>query len=381
MRERAVVLRKEPFDAVRDLPGVVQDAERVLESARVGLREEGVARMRRVESLGELGVRRLGQPTHLVQQVKQPGRHAALLVRNEGDAARIVGPRDRAPRDTLGDVELLLRREDVQVERGLQLLIRKVDEELLERIRRERLEAEDIEQADEGGRRRGRVLAHRARELGVDERDRPLKERRVDRLHEPLAHRSALVGIEHDVDGLRVGAALHGHGTIGEAALERARLEPQERARRRKRAVGALPRPDAYGRRIHSRIIATRHPAASREPASVLEPLVDGRGGRRNELEITQVEHAREAREQARLLLGRHAEAFEPMRELGEALSVRMLRHAHAAGMAQHVEAHRPVGRHAPLGALRGGGAGEHLVEDVEVALRRQLPNHSRRLE
>ena len=91
------------------------------------------------------------------------------------------------------------------------------------------------------------------------------------------------------MDDLRVGAALHGHGTIGEAALERARLEPQERARRRKRAVGALPRPDDYGRRIHSRGSATRQTATSREAPRVLVALVDGRGGRRNELEVTQV--------------------------------------------------------------------------------------------
>jgi hypothetical protein len=49
----------------------------------------------------------------------------------------------------------LLELEDVVVEQALELLVRKVDAELLERILLEDLEAEDVQNADKVLRRRG----------------------------------------------------------------------------------------------------------------------------------------------------------------------------------------------------------------------------------
>ena len=73
--------------------------------------------------------------------------------------------------DPLGLVQLLLHLEDVEVEVLLQLLVGEVDQQLLEAIVLEDLEAEDVEDANLRRRRRA------ARVGG---------ERRVDPPHEPV---------------------------------------------------------------------------------------------------------------------------------------------------------------------------------------------------
>ena len=52
-------------------------------------------------------------------------------------------------------VELLLGGEDVRVEGGVQLLVGEVDQQLLEAVGREGLEAEDVEDAWRGARGTG----------------------------------------------------------------------------------------------------------------------------------------------------------------------------------------------------------------------------------
>ena len=103
--------------------------------------------MRVVQPLAQVGVGGLGQAAHLVEEVQQAGRAAALLLRDEPDAAAVVGPRDGAPADALERVELLLRSEDVRVEGRVQPLVGEVDEQLLEAVGGEGLEAEDVEDA------------------------------------------------------------------------------------------------------------------------------------------------------------------------------------------------------------------------------------------
>eukprot|EP00965_Chrysotila_dentata_P129014 4265177-Pleurochrysis_carterae.AAC.2 len=146
------------------------------------------------------------QPPHLVEQVEQPGRDASLLLADERDGRRVVGPHDALPRDALRVVQRLLRGEDVRIERRLQLLVRKVDQQLVEPVPAvacaRRLDCR-------GGRarrlwRRGarhdcRRTAERisaALELTVDEADGPLEERRVDALGERVARMRAARRVE-----------------------------------------------------------------------------------------------------------------------------------------------------------------------------------------
>ena len=105
------------------------------------------------------------------------------------------------------------------VEGRLQLLVGEVDQQLLERVGGERLEAKDVEDADEGA--LGAVARRRLRgELLVCEAHGPLEEGREECLREAVAHRGALWRVELHEDLLGLAGAAEGHRAAGEAALE-----------------------------------------------------------------------------------------------------------------------------------------------------------------
>ena len=111
-------------------------------------------------------------------------RNCAAAYRRIGehlDARLVVGLVDRVPTDGFADVNLLLGLEDRRVEVGLQPLVGEVDAELLERVRLELLEAEDVEHADE------RARLGIGQQRFVDPRDEPVEHARVERLRERVA--------------------------------------------------------------------------------------------------------------------------------------------------------------------------------------------------
>jgi len=93
--------------------------------------------------------------------------------------------------DALSHVHALLVLEGCLGEVGLQLLVGVVDEQLLETVGLEYLEAEDVEDADELGALQ-RPAAARGSE--VDTLDKPVEELRVHRLREGVA---VLLGLGH----------------------------------------------------------------------------------------------------------------------------------------------------------------------------------------
>ena len=82
-------------------------------------------------------------------------RNARAIVKQRQDATlyqiydvAVVRPRDRLPADTLGEVLFLLHLENKFVEQRLQVLVRVVDTQLLQRVDVERLKAVDVQDAD-----------------------------------------------------------------------------------------------------------------------------------------------------------------------------------------------------------------------------------------
>jgi len=89
-----------------------------------------------------------GEARLLVEQ-----RHDAFsLLVQHGDGRAIVLVRDRRPLDLFRLVERLLRMHDAAEKELLELLVGRVDQELLEGVVREQLEAEGVEQPDPLGR-------------------------------------------------------------------------------------------------------------------------------------------------------------------------------------------------------------------------------------
>ena len=79
-------------------------------------------------------------------------RESAGLNLQKIEAISVVRVGDLLPLDTLHTIEFLLLLERVNDEVLLQLLVRKVDAELLERIRLKRLKPVDVEDADKAHR-------------------------------------------------------------------------------------------------------------------------------------------------------------------------------------------------------------------------------------
>mmetsp|Transcript_39366 Transcript_39366/g.130310 ORF Transcript_39366/g.130310 Transcript_39366/m.130310 type:complete len:332 (-) Transcript_39366:717-1712(-) len=139
----------------------------------------------------------VAEPALLVQQ----GEHSVRQVLDGGHDRAVVGHLDGRPLDLLRLVVRLLVVEDGVEEEALQLLVGQVDEQLLERVGAEDLEAEDVEEADRapiGGRD-----ATGAERL-VEPLDHVVKDGRVDRPRHGVARVAALLGRE----GERVGRSL-----------------------------------------------------------------------------------------------------------------------------------------------------------------------------
>ena len=215
--ERVVVLVGEARHRVADVAGKVAHREGlvgavlpVVGAARARLHEELVALVRRAHRVAKVLVGRAGLLARLVEQPK----HARRRLLDEVDAALVVLVLDLRPRDALRLVQRLLALEDEAQEELLQLLVGKVDAELLKRVDEERLEAVDVQQPDE------RRLAARgeapiaAAERLIDDADEPIEEACVDRLCQRVTSQRRL----------RL-AVLGGDGFA--ARLHRARQQPR----------------------------------------------------------------------------------------------------------------------------------------------------------
>eukprot|EP00968_Pinguiococcus_pyrenoidosus_P027327 scaffold7366_cov254-Pinguiococcus_pyrenoidosus.AAC.29 len=159
----AVLLHK-VLHGVGHGPGVVADAK-LGGSAHVVVHGEAV-----IHGLRSVQV---GPDEALEESMVGASRREALLVQKSQDAflpsldqaqgGLVVGKLDVRPADAFFLVLLLLRFEDVAVEEVLQALVRVVDQELLEAIHFEGLEAEDVQKPNEGlGRIVVRYLDHQA---------------------------------------------------------------------------------------------------------------------------------------------------------------------------------------------------------------------------
>ena len=136
------------------------------------------------------GVARLRRPALRIEDPEQSD--GRLL--DQPDARLVVGVGDLDAADALVRVRRLLHLEDELQEELVQLLVREVDAELLERVGLERFEAEDVEQTDEahGG-------GGTAKDRAVDSRDDPIEQQRVQRLAERRARRRRLRDGQLDV--------------------------------------------------------------------------------------------------------------------------------------------------------------------------------------
>ena len=147
--ERVGVLRNEELRVVRHEAGVVRDRERRARPLRapLGHRERRGLLLLVLQFLDVRLCIAFLQPRLLVEQ----GEDADVFRLEELEHGGVVGEVDALPRHALGLVLELLLAEDVCVELLLELLVGEVDAELLERVRLEVLEAEDVEDADERG--------------------------------------------------------------------------------------------------------------------------------------------------------------------------------------------------------------------------------------
>mmetsp|Transcript_18602 Transcript_18602/g.62642 ORF Transcript_18602/g.62642 Transcript_18602/m.62642 type:complete len:210 (-) Transcript_18602:1064-1693(-) len=198
--QRVVVLLDEAAARVDDVARKVAHAE-ALVGAEVApareprLDEEVVARVRRRRRLAEALVSCVRPLARLVEQPQQA--RGRLL--DERDALRVVLVLDVRPTHALGRVQLLLRLEDELEKELLQLLVCKVDAELLERVCLEGLEAVDVQQSDEGRRRR---LAPLGARRAIDPADGALEEARVGGLGEGVARERRPLGRQLDAGRL-----------------------------------------------------------------------------------------------------------------------------------------------------------------------------------
>mmetsp|Transcript_12249 Transcript_12249/g.28827 ORF Transcript_12249/g.28827 Transcript_12249/m.28827 type:complete len:278 (-) Transcript_12249:1006-1839(-) len=170
LRQRVFVLLKEPGRVVGDLARVVVHRERV--SVHTILGEHGILGMHLLHLLKPSGIRPVWEETLFRQQRQDaPGRildeldHlCVVLVRHvtDFDALLFVLGKD--------GLEHCLRKH------ALQLLVRKIDAQLLKRIMRETFKPENIDSADEVARR---TAEHERR---VDRFDEHIEEPRVERL-------------------------------------------------------------------------------------------------------------------------------------------------------------------------------------------------------
>ena len=202
-----------------DVPRVVPDLEHVvtqrgLAVAPRGRSEEDRRKVRLVHRRDKLCVRGLRRDALRVEEAEDARGRAADHV----DAPRVVhelrAARCARLRHAFLDIQPRLRLEDPLDEELLQPLICEIDAQLLEAVRLEVLEAEDVEHPDE--RQLGRcapVGRVRAAEAAVDRAHDPDEDELVQRASERVARARALRGSERNHELLV-------HARHGEAPLE-----------------------------------------------------------------------------------------------------------------------------------------------------------------
>mmetsp|Transcript_35054 Transcript_35054/g.112605 ORF Transcript_35054/g.112605 Transcript_35054/m.112605 type:complete len:450 (+) Transcript_35054:2377-3726(+) len=285
----------------------------------------------------------VAEPALLVQQ----GEHSVRQVLDGGHDRAVVGHLDGRPLDLLCLVVRLLVVEDGVEEEALQLLVGQVDEQLLERVRAEDLEAEDVEEADPlagharavGGRRRAR-----RRHALVDGLDDPREEAVVHALAQRIARAARLLGVERLVVHGRPCARLDAPHSEDPAeaghAQQRLRLCNHVRVRHLGRALGVVLLDDLKGD-------VAEVQDAGEDGEHVVWPEAERLHGRVGRLELVHVVEAlAHARPSAREVV--EARRVAPKVELGEGAVVEPR---------------------------------EQLVEDVEVGLAGLLQGEARLLE
>mmetsp|Transcript_86585 Transcript_86585/g.259843 ORF Transcript_86585/g.259843 Transcript_86585/m.259843 type:complete len:250 (-) Transcript_86585:84-833(-) len=228
-------------------------------------------------------------------------------------------------------MELLLGLEDADEEELLQLLVGKVDAELLEGVEGKVLETEDVEQPDVRH-RLGRLFAA---DVAVHLAHDPVKQVRVDGLDDGVTRHLRLALVEIDrIDGRALAAAAARHRAARQVALELACL--QEVLRR------------------------LEHVHVDDLGLVVVLSL---------ELHVAEEEERGERLEDLILRRLRHAEAAHRARRLAVRLLVVDADERRALGLVEHMHLVQPhPAQHRPLDSIRR--TGHQLVEDVVVALR-----------
>ena len=144
--ERVLILLEESDGVVGHTAGVVEDGERSLRLLDVALKEGALgATVDLLDLAEEADVRAVGEEALLREQGEQ-ARGGAL---DQLDNLRVVLKSHAAHVDALLLVLGEDRLEDGLGEHALELLVCKVDAQLLERVAREALEAKDVDGADE----------------------------------------------------------------------------------------------------------------------------------------------------------------------------------------------------------------------------------------
>ena len=256
VRQAVPVLLHEGVDAVAHVRGEVrhaEDAERVRalgarrlhgharhEDARERappLPDEGRALVLLEELLQQVLV--FAVPAHALRVQQREDAVARVLQRLE--EGRVVLERQVADGHALGGVLARRRLEDLRVELAQEPLVRVVDQQLLQAVRLEALEAKDVQQPD---RQPVRLLVARERAAGadgrlrhglervVDAREHPVEDARVQRLAEGLGRVLGLRGLPRRADA--------GDPPRHQSFLE-LRAVDAERARRRVGGVLGLP--------------------------------------------------------------------------------------------------------------------------------------------
>ena len=306
---------------------------KIVRGLEARLAELRMSRMRRDQLVAIRPIGGLRKQTLLIEQRQNP--HWFLDQINSG--LEVQPEVDVLPLEALALVLLLLQHEHGVVEELLQLLVRVVDAELLERVELEDLESGYVQYADEG-----RAL--------------PLTpvQRLVYALHDPLEH--ALV------DGL--GYGLHGELDLllvlrlGHEIAAHLELGLEERARE----VGHVQ---------------------AEEVADLLSDRVVGQGGLVGlalllELQVSHLEDAADRAHDGYDVLVAHAHDVHGLDRVVVLLDLvdALYRHVRVGQVVVGLEVVEQV-----LGAVFGRGAFEQLVEDVECALFFGLADRARLLQ
>mmetsp|Transcript_31658 Transcript_31658/g.93122 ORF Transcript_31658/g.93122 Transcript_31658/m.93122 type:complete len:713 (+) Transcript_31658:1590-3728(+) len=330
LRERVLVLLEEAGRLVGHLARVVRDGEGG--AVEPLLREVGVPRVLALDLLQPRGVRAGREEALLGEQREDAG---GWLV-DELDEQLVVLIRDVAHVDALLLVLGQYRLEDGLRKHLLQLLVCEVDAELLERVVRKVLKAEDVEESDVR-QRRGRLVAG---DEGVDLLHDPVEEVRVDGLDHRVAHGPRLLR--------RVGDRVDGAAAVGLLlALHHLARQVLGEGAAREQLLGRLAKVALAELLVEDGLVV----------------CVVG------ELDVAKQQQRREHAEELRLLLLRDAERVHRLDRLRIVLGVALALELDALGLVEHVQVRRlEAGQERAL--VLGGARGAELVKDVVVSLR-----------